>query len=51
MHEILVISAVLAAALVGFTIAGVAGFGGGIITLPVLVRASLSPAGRLALNP
>lgn len=39
MQEILVISAVLAAALVGFTIAGVAGFGGGILTLPVLVWA------------
>lgn len=39
MDEILVISAVLAAALVGFTVAGVAGFGGGIITLPVLVWA------------
>ena len=37
MEEILKIIAVVAATTIGFTIAGVAGFGGGIIALPVLV--------------
>ncbi|MDP6549869.1 MAG: sulfite exporter TauE/SafE family protein [Dehalococcoidia bacterium] len=37
--DILVIAAVILAALVGFTIAGVAGFGGGVVTLPVLIWA------------
>ena len=37
MEEILKIIAVLTAATVGFTISGVAGFGGGLVALPVLV--------------
>ena len=37
MEEVLKIAAVVAATTVGFTIAGVAGFGGGIVALPVLV--------------
>ena len=37
MEEILKILAVLVAATVGFTISGVAGFGGGLVALPVLV--------------
>ena len=39
MEEIIKIAAVVAAATVGFTIAGVAGFGGGVVALPVLVWA------------
>ena len=37
MEEILKIIAVLVAATIGFTITGVAGFGGGLVVLPVLV--------------
>ena len=37
MEEVLKIVAVVAATTVGFTIAGVAGFGGGVVALPVLV--------------
>ena len=37
MDEILIYFAVAGAALLGFTIAGVAGFGGGVIMLPILV--------------
>lgn len=37
MEEILKIVAVLVAATIGFTISGVAGFGGGLVALPVLV--------------
>ena len=37
MEEILKILAVLVAATIGFTISGVAGFGGGLVALPVLV--------------
>ena len=37
MDEILILFAVAGAGLLGFTIAGVAGFGGGVIMLPVLV--------------
>ena len=37
MDEILIFFAVAGAGLVGFTIAGVAGFGGGVIMLPILV--------------
>ena len=37
MDEILIFFGVAGAGLVGFTIAGVAGFGGGIIMLPILV--------------
>ena len=39
MEEILKILAVLVAATIGFTISGVAGFGGGLVALPVLVWA------------
>ena len=39
MEEILKILAVLVAATIGFTISGVAGFGGGLVALPVLVLA------------
>ena len=39
MEEILKIVAVLIAATIGFTISGVAGFGGGLVALPVLVWA------------
>ena len=37
MEEVLKILAVVGATTVGFTIAGVAGFGGGVVVLPVLV--------------
>ena len=37
MEELIKIAAVVAATAVGFTIAGVAGFGGGVVALPVLV--------------
>lgn len=37
MEEFIQIAAVIIAATVGFTIAGVAGFGGGVVALPVLV--------------
>ena len=39
MEEVLQIAAIVVAAIVGFTIAGVAGFGGGVVTLPVLIWA------------
>ena len=37
MEELIKISAVLIAAVIGFTLAGVAGFGGGVVILPILV--------------
>ena len=37
MEELIKISAVLIATLIGFTLAGVAGFGGGVVILPILV--------------
>ncbi|MEE8466162.1 MAG: sulfite exporter TauE/SafE family protein, partial [Dehalococcoidia bacterium] len=37
MEELIKITAVVVATTVGFTIAGVAGFGGGVVALPVLV--------------
>ena len=37
MEELIKIAAVLIATLIGFTLAGVAGFGGGVVILPILV--------------
>ena len=37
MHDILVFSTLISAAIVAFTIAGVAGFGAGIVMLPILI--------------
>ncbi len=39
MPEFLILAAIVIAAFIGFTMAGMAGFGGGVVTLPVLIWA------------